>query len=79
MRHLGIQTDENLNCKIYIHDLASKFYRAHILLAKLRHFLNNEILRSTYFALLQFYLNYVCIGLGLTRFPQQVSMLNKKR
>ena len=79
LRYLGIKIDENLNWKVHIHDLASKLNRANAILAKLRHFVNSEILRSTYFAIFHSHLNYVCIAWGLTRFPQQkVSILQKK-
>ena len=80
LRCLGIKIDGNLNWKIHILDLASKLNRANAVLPKLRHFVNNEILRSTYFAIFYSHLNYVCIAWGLTRFPQQkVSILQKKR
>ena len=79
LRYLGIKVDENLNWKIHIHDLASKLNRANAILAKLRHFVNSEILRSTYFAIFHSHLNYVCIAWGLTGYPQQkVSILQKK-
>ena len=78
MRNLGIKIDENLNWKIYMYDLASKLNRANAVLAKLRHFINNKILRSPYFAIFHPHLNYVCIAWGLTRFPQ-VSILQKKK
>ena len=68
LRYLGIKIDENLNWKIHIHDFASKLNRANAVLAKLRHFINSEILRSTYFATFHSHLN-VCIAWGLTRFP----------
>ena len=79
LRYLGINIDENLNWKVRIHDLPSKLNRANAILAKRRHFVNNEILRSTYFAIFHSHFNYVCIAWGLTRFPQQkVSILQKK-
>ena len=79
LRYLGIKIDENLNWKIHIHDLASKLNRANAILAKLRHFVNSEILRSTYFAIFHSHLNYVCIPWRLTRFPhRKVSILQKK-
>ena len=68
-----------MNWKVHIYDLASKFNRTNAILAKLKHFVNSEILRSTYFAIFHSHLNYVCITWGLTRFPQQkVSILQKK-
>ena len=66
-----------MNWKIHIHNLASKLNRANA--AKLRHFLNSKILRSTYFAIFHSHLIYVCIARGLTTFPQQkVSIFQKK-
>ena len=46
VRYLGIELDENLNWRIYIHDLASKLNRASSVLSKLRHFVSSEILIS---------------------------------
>ena len=64
-----------MNWKVHIYDLASKFNRTNAILAKLKHFVNSEILRSTYFAIFHSHLNYVCIA---WRFPQQkVSFLQK--
>ena len=62
--------DENLNRKIHIHGLPLKLNRATAVLAKLRYFVNSEILRSTYFAIFHSNLNYVCLAWGLTKFPQ---------
>ena len=70
LRYLGIRIDENLNWKVQIHDFASKLNKANAILAKLRHFVNSEILWSTYFAIFHSHSNYVCDAWGLTRFPQ---------
>ena len=79
LRYLGIKIDENLNWKIHIHDLASQLNRANAVLAKVRLFVNSEILRPIYFAIFHSHLNYECIARGLSRFPQQkVSILQKK-
>ena len=51
LRYLGMEVDENLNWKIHIHDLNSKLNIANVVLAKLRHFVSSEILRSTYFVI----------------------------
>ena len=78
-KYLGIKIDKNLNWKIHIHDLASKLNRTNAVLAKLGHFVNSEILKSTYFAVFHSHLNYVCLAWRLPRFPQQkVSILQKK-
>ena len=78
LRYLGIKIDENLNWKVHIHDLASKLNTANAILAKLRHFVNSEILRSTYFTIFHSHLNYICIAWGVTRFPQQKVSSPKK-
>ena len=62
LRYVGIKIDGNLSWKIHMHYLASKLNRANAVLAKLRHFVNSEILRSTYFAIFHSHLNYVCIA-----------------
>ena len=75
----GKKINENFNWKIHVNDLASKLNRANAVTAKLRHFVNREILRPTYFPIFHSHLNYVCLAWGLTRFPQQnVSILQKK-
>ena len=79
LRYLGIKIDENLKWKVHIHDLASKLNTANAILAKLRHFVNSEILRSTYFAIFHSHLNYVRIVWGLTRFPQQKMFILQKK
>ena len=43
-----------MNWKINIHDLTSSLNRANVISAKLRHFVNSEILRSTYFTIFHF-------------------------
>ena len=79
LRYLGIKIDESLNWTVDINDLASKLNGANAILAKLRHFVNSEILRSTYLPIFHSHLNCVCIAWGHTRFPQQkVSILQKK-
>ena len=78
LRYLGIKIDGNLNSKVHIHDPASNLNRANAILVKLRHFVNSEILKSTYFAIFHSHLNYVCIAWELKRFPQQKVSSPKK-
>ena len=79
LRYLGIEIDENLKCIIHIHDLGSKSNRANALLARLRHFVNSAILRSTYFTIFHSNLNHVCIAWQLTGFPQQKLFILQKK
>ena len=62
LRYLGINIDENLNCKVHILDRSSKLNRANAILAKQKHFINSEMLRYTYFGIFHSHLNYVCIA-----------------
>ena len=79
MRYLVIKTDENLNRKIHIHDLASKLNRANSVLSKLKHFVSSEILRSVYFAMFRSHVNDVCLTWSLTKYPQdKIFILQKK-
>ena len=71
LRYLEIKNDANLDWKINIHELTSKSNRGNAVLAKLKHFLSSEILRSTYFAIFHSHLNYLCVAWRLKRFPQQ--------
>ena len=64
-----MKIDKNLNWKIHIHDLASILNRANAVLTKLRHFVNSEILRSTYFAIIHSHLNYVIVWKGVPAPP----------
>ena len=58
--------------------MTSKLNRANVVLAKLRHFVYSETLKSPNFAIFYSHLNYVCIAWELTRFPQQkVSIFQK--
>ena len=66
LRYLGIKIEENLNWKIHVHGFTSKLNRTNAVLAKLRHFVNSEILRSTYLAIFHTLSSYVCIAWVLT-------------
>ena len=79
LRYLGIKTDENLNWKFHIHNLASKLNGAHAILAKLRHFVNSEILRSTYFAIFHSHLKYVSLLGGLQDILNKSCLFSKKK
>ena len=52
--------------------------RANAVLAKLRHFVKSEILRSTYFAIFHSHLNYVCITGDLQDFLNKKCLFSKK-
>ena len=59
--------------------MTSKLNRAKVVLAKLKHFVYSETLKSTNSAIFYSHLNYVCKAWELTRFSQQkVSIFQKE-
>ena len=57
VKYLGIKTDENLNWKQHIHDIARKLNRANALLYTIRKFVKH-LLRTIYFAIFDTHINY---------------------
>ena len=78
LRYLRKNIFENFNWKCHIHDLTSELNRANSVLAKLRHFVNSEILISTYFAIFYSHLNNVCIAWGFQDFLKKKCLFSKK-
>ena len=57
-RYLGVILDENLTFQSQIASLKKKLSRAVGILAKLRHYLSNDTLKSIYFALFDSHMRY---------------------
>ena len=60
-RYLGIKTDQNLNWKDHINDVAVKLNRANALLFKIRNFVNIFILKIIYFVIFDYHINYASL------------------
>ena len=58
VKYLGIKTDENLNWKQYIHDIAIKLHRANALLFTIKNYVNKHFLTTIYFAIFDSHINY---------------------
>ena len=58
VKYLGIKIDENLNWKQHIHDIVIKLNRANALLSIIRNYVNKLTLRTIYFAIFDFHINY---------------------
>ena len=58
VKHLGVKIDENLNWRNHIFNLAAKLNRAKKILFKISNYVNQKILRSIYFGILDSHLNY---------------------
>ena len=51
MKYLDIKTEENLNWKQQISDIAINLNRRNVILSKLRHFTDRKTLKSIYHAI----------------------------
>ena len=59
-KYLGVLIDEHLLFKYHINFLKQKFNRANGILAKLRHHLLSDILKTVCYSLFDTYLSYAC-------------------
>ena len=74
VKYLGVKINTNLSWKCHFHDLSIKLNRANGLYFKARIVL--KYLRSTYFAILDFYLSYCCLNFLTSPLFKQNSILN---
>ena len=58
VKYLGVKIDENLNWRNHISNLAAKLNRAKKILFKISKYVNQKILSSIYFGILDSHLNY---------------------
>ena len=58
VKYLGVKIDQYLTWQHHISNLSVKRNRANDLLLKIRKFVDDKILRSIYFAIFEFNLNY---------------------
>ena len=64
-KYLGVILDENLNFKQHLTNLKNKLNRENGILAKLRHFIQKDVLRTVYFAIFDSHLRYASQVWGL--------------
>ena len=82
-KYLGVLLDENLIFKDHINFLKEKLDRANDLLAKLRHNLPSDILKTVYYSLFDTHLCYACYVWGqsnsyITESSKQTQNLKKE-
>ena len=76
VRYLGILIDDKLKWNTYTNNIM----RGHSILSKLRYYVNEEILRTIYFAIFNSYLTYVTTAWEQTRIPQKrITVFQKKK
>ena len=64
MRYLGVKIDSKLNWNSHVNAIATKLNQANAMLYKVRDFVNANILKSIYYALFEWHINYACIIWG---------------
>ena len=64
IKYLGVFIDEHLSWNYHINQLSMKLSRANGMLAKIRHFVNPELLKTIYHAILSSHMRYGCIVWG---------------
>ena len=60
VKYLGVYLDEYPNWATHVNQLCVKLVEANVMLSKICYFVNETILRSTYFAIFNFHLSYAC-------------------
>ena len=63
VKHLSVFIDENLNWKTHINKISTKLIKGNVMLSKLWHFANKDILLSVYYAIFHLHLAYLCLVL----------------
>ena len=58
VEYLGIKADEKLGWIDHVNDIAIKLNRANAMLYKVKEFVNTKILKSIYYAIFNYHLNY---------------------
>ena len=58
MKNVGVKTDENLNWKDHIHNIATKLNRANAILFKIGNYVNFNTVKSIYFAIFDSQIKY---------------------
>ena len=64
IRYLGVKTDENLNWKDHIHDIATSLNWDNALLFKIKNYVNFNTLKSIYFVIFDSHINYANLKWG---------------
>lgn len=76
---MGIKINANLTLQHHINDVSNKLDRANALLFKVRKFVDDNILRSIYFAIFEFYLKYCYLAWAQnTNTNNRLVILHKK-
>ena len=81
VKYLGVvKIDENLNWHHHINDLATKLNRVNVLLFKISNYVNQEVLRSIYFAIFDSHPTYAnLIWAQNSNAIQQIIIVQKKK
>ena len=68
VKYLGGFIDENLNWKTHINEISTKLINGNVILSKLQHCVNKDILLSVYYGIFHSHLCYLCLVWGQVKF-----------
>ena len=60
IKYLGVLLDEHLSWKPHINELTKKLNRSNYMLSKIRHYVDENTIRSLHFSLFSSHINYCC-------------------
>ena len=79
VKYLGVFIDENLNWKTHINEISTKLIKGNVMLSKLRHYVNKDILLSVYYGIFHSHLAYLCLVWGHVKFSlKRITLLQKR-
>ena len=79
VKYLVVVIDENLNWKTHINEISTKLIKGNAMLSKLRHFVNEDILLSGYYAIFHSHLAYLCLVWNQPKFSlNRITLLQKR-
>lgn len=61
VKYLDVKTDSKLNWEIHFNGIAAKLNWVHAIFYRERYFVNANILKSIYYSLFEWHINYTCI------------------
>ena len=79
VKYLGVFIDENLNWKKHINEISTKLIKSNVMLSKLRHFVNKDILLSVHYGIFYSHLAYLCLVWSQAKFSlNRITLLQKR-
>ena len=75
MKNVGVKTDENLNWKDHIHNIATKLNRANAILFKIGNYVNFNTVKSIYFAIFDSQIKYANLRIRIVTLQKKATII----